>query len=213
MRKIFIDLGANLGRVSTSFWNLMGKDRGFEVYCFEPNPKFKKALASMSSLKDPKGRAPFHFLDAAAWIHDGEVEFKIDHHPFAGGSTLMLNKWKGTFKGSCKVRSIDVSKWLLETFSAGDLIILKMDVEGAEFQLIPEMHRRGALAFVDILIMEIHNPKKFSGMPADAAAVLKVFLSDNFNGKVFFEEGGLQNIQIMELKEFTDEVSKLDTSS
>jgi FkbM family methyltransferase len=203
MRKIFIDLGANLGRVSTSFWNLMGKDRGFEVYCFEPNPKFKKHLTS----------EPFHYLDAAAWIHDGEVEFKIDHHSGGWGSTLMLNKWKGTFKGSCKVRSIDFSKWLLETFSASDLIILKMDVEGAEFQLIPEMHRRGALAFVDILIMEIHNPKKFSGMPYDAAAVLKVFLSDNFNGEVFFEGGGLQNIQIMELKEFTDEVSKLDTSS
>jgi hypothetical protein len=61
--------------------------------------------------------------------------------------------------------------------------------------------------------MEIHNPEKFSGMPYDAAAVLKVFLSDNFNGEVFFEGGGLQNIQIMELKEFTDEVSKLDTSS
>lgn len=55
------------------------------------------------------------------------------------------------------VNTVDIVSWLLKHFSASDYVIVKMDVEGAEFQIIPELIRRRADKIVDVLAWECHN--------------------------------------------------------
>ena len=53
-----------------------------------------------------------------------------------------------------KVPCIDFSKWVLENFSQEDKVILKLDIEGAEYDFLlgKDLSRIGALG------LEIHGP-------------------------------------------------------
>ncbi len=58
-----------------------------------------------------------------------------------------------------KVQAIDFSKWVLDNFSKDDYIILKMDIEGSEYEVLPRMISDGSLEYVDLLLMEFHWEK------------------------------------------------------
>jgi len=55
------------------------------------------------------------------------------------------------------IKGLDLSKWILENFNKDDTIILKMDIEGAEFKVIPKMISDGSLTYVDDLYIEWHS--------------------------------------------------------
>lgn len=57
------------------------------------------------------------------------------------------------------VATVDIVDWLLKHFTPEDLVIIKMDVEGAEFAIVPELIRRKADKLVDVLAWECHNGK------------------------------------------------------
>ena len=50
----------------------------------------------------------------------------------------------------------DVAQWLLDETKDDDFVVLKMDIEMAEFKVMPDMCRRGALSRVDELFIEVH---------------------------------------------------------
>ena len=44
---------------------------------------------------------------------------------------------------------IDLSQWIMDTFSVDDYIIFKLDVEGAEFEILRKMLADKAFAYID----------------------------------------------------------------
>lgn len=51
----------------------------------------------------------------------------------------------------------DFAEWLEQTVSLHDFVVLKMDVEGTEFDLLPRMLETGAICLVDELFLECHH--------------------------------------------------------
>ena len=55
-----------------------------------------------------------------------------------------------------RVASVNLVKWMKDSFQPEDFVVLKMDIEGAEQQIIPQMLRQGAVKLVDVLLWECH---------------------------------------------------------
>jgi hypothetical protein len=70
--------------------------------------------------------------------------------PAAGGTA------EGLSRQVRRVPAFDLAEWMRRTFSEQDYVVMKMDVEGTEFELIPRMIDTGAICLVDELFLECH---------------------------------------------------------
>lgn len=95
---------------------------------------------------------------------DVEESLKI---PWDGGSTItdLKNKIKDTSERNdlyewhedIEVESIDLSQWILENFDKDDFIVLKMDVEGAEYTILPKMIEDNSIGYLNSAFIEWHH--------------------------------------------------------
>ena len=56
-----------------------------------------------------------------------------------------------------EVESIDLSKWITENFSKNDIIVLKMDIEGAEYTVLPKLIEDGTASYINRAFIEWHD--------------------------------------------------------
>mmetsp|Transcript_25766 Transcript_25766/g.60183 ORF Transcript_25766/g.60183 Transcript_25766/m.60183 type:complete len:350 (-) Transcript_25766:36-1085(-) len=96
----------------------------------------------------------FTFIPAAVgseddWLHLGSVD---PAQAIRGGA--IADRDHGT---QADVIAVDTVSWLIENFSEDDYIVLKMDVEGAEFEILSGLYRRNKLHLIDLLAYECHN--------------------------------------------------------
>ena len=54
-----------------------------------------------------------------------------------------------------------MSKWITENFDKDDYIILKMDVEGAEYKVLEKMINENTINYVNKLYVEFHGMRVF----------------------------------------------------
>ncbi|KAG5063440.1 hypothetical protein JHK85_004623 [Glycine max] len=55
-----------------------------------------------------------------------------------------------------KIQGFDFANWLKKTVSKNDFVVMKMDVEGTEFDLIPRLIKTGAICLIDDIFLECH---------------------------------------------------------
>ena len=55
-----------------------------------------------------------------------------------------------------QVRIIDFSRWLRATVVANDFVVVKMDIEGSEYEVLPSLLRTGTIRLIDELMLEVH---------------------------------------------------------
>jgi FkbM family methyltransferase len=169
MRAIFVDLGAYDGDSIKAFMrrrNLVTRPSEFDIYAFEPNPKFWLDLTAL----------PYTNIvsidNSAAWVEDGIFPFAIDETETPMGSTLMsgkINIWEKFDK--VETRCFDFSGWLKQ-FKKKDYIIVKMDVEGAEREILNKMLQDGTASMMNELWVEMH-PNKVVDFTTTEAQELK----------------------------------------
>jgi len=56
-----------------------------------------------------------------------------------------------------KVEAIDFSRFIIDNFNQNDYIVLKMDIEGSEYKVLPKMIEDGSISYINNLIIEWHN--------------------------------------------------------
>lgn len=173
-RYIFIDLGAYNGDSIKEFMDLSKANDStrffqsppelpveaseFEIYAFEPNPKFFPDLAKLA---EQYNIVEVH--NAAAWTDEGIHDFAIDPSPdLPYGSTLMKSKkelWSKAEKSDSivKLHTIDFSEWIKQF--KDDYVIVKSDIEGAEFPVLEKMLKDGTHKIMDQLWCEFHPNK------------------------------------------------------
>ncbi|HQT85145.1 MAG: hypothetical protein B7Z58_06500 [Acidiphilium sp. 37-64-53] len=156
MRKVFIDLGANIGLVSEEF---AAKNPEHEIFCIEPN------LALMPEIhrRGVDGGRAFNVVCAAAWITDGTLDFFHSGPP--GAATVIpgkveINDWPQIdYNNAVRVPCFDFGKWLRTNFTLMDDITVKMDIEGAEYELLDHMFRDKSIFLVRELFCEWHHDR------------------------------------------------------
>ena len=162
-RHVFVDCGGYDGCSIRRFIKDFDREDRFEMITFEPNDLYATCYSDL-----PKHR----LIQAAVHDRDRFQNFFLDQED-GDGSTLFGNKLTrgnggfGTLDTAnpVKVRTIDLARWLRENTSAFDYIILKLDVEGAEYDILEKMIRDRIIGRINHLFVEWHWSKV--GVPHD----------------------------------------------
>lgn len=146
MRKIFLDCGAHDGCSIQMFADFYADHNEYEVYSFEcDDGRFNKLSIKGSELNFLR----FTPIKKAIWISNGKKVFD----GWQLKDTTNVDDKHG-------VDSLDLSQFILDNFSNDDYIILKLDIEGAEYKVIDKMYTDGTLAYISKIYGELHGPKK-----------------------------------------------------
>lgn len=130
---VIYDVGANIG-LATFYFKHLRPDA--TIYAFEPSSETFRYLAVNTEHLDK-----VNLYKVAIAATAGEVEL------FAGGSgKASIVRGKGI---SETVRT--------EPLTFPEIDLLKMDIEGAEYSVIPDLHKRGILKNAKRVAIEIHG--------------------------------------------------------
>jgi FkbM family methyltransferase len=180
MKNIFLDCGTNLGQGLNQFISRELINDTFEIHCFEPNPHaldYSKKRFSDEKFKN----YTIIFHEVALWVeeckkiltlesftgeyicmHTGE---HLGYDLKAGGaSNIMGDKWRrphwiqdNWLSNDMEVECIDFSDFLTKNVSKEDYVICKMDIEGAEFEIIPKLLKENTINLIDEIYIEWHD--------------------------------------------------------
>lgn len=157
MKKIFIDCGAHEGESIRTFRKLYKDANEYELHSFEANPDLFKYFEGDSEITKLSN---FTFHPYAVWKHDGVVNFYKDTSSNNSRSGSSINSKKQNLeKEPISAPCIDLAKWITSNYSITDYIVLKLDIEGAEYELVEHLIAKNAFAYVDILYIEFHSRK------------------------------------------------------
>lgn len=145
--KVFIDLGAFNG---DTLIMAMNKYKDVDLfYAFEPFPKsfeiMKRHFINNDKVK---------LYQAAAGVKDEELPLFLKKKSNAGHSLLKAKK--NVSKRNISVRSIDFSRFVIDTFAQTDYIVLKINIEGAEYSLLQKMMDDKSIDYINELYCEWH---------------------------------------------------------
>lgn len=139
--KAFIDCGYFRGRGISLFKKTKEYSEDFKFYAFEP---FEECRTE-----------GVEFHKVAAWNKDGKLTMYRSGRRKGQANGIYSNP-RASREIKEEVECIDLSKWIKETFSKDDFVILKMDVEGAEKEILKKMIEDDALSLIDIIYLENH---------------------------------------------------------
>lgn len=150
--KIYIDLGAHRGKIFKKHYETESFD---QYHLFEPNKEiYEKYIFPLS--KDN-----VYVYKEAAWTCNKKVNFYIGARWAGEGSTLLENKITGNvdYSNPELVHAIDISQFISGIYNNGDKVYLKMDVEGAEYEILEHMFEQDTLRLIETLEIEFHQHK------------------------------------------------------
>lgn len=105
------------------------------IFGFDPSPLLNEETKTI-------GNSVAVLSRQAAWLYDGAIGFRED----GSGSSIGVGD---------AVLCFDFSRWLRELVA--DEIVVKMDIEGAEVQVLEKMIEDGTDSLVDELLVEWHT--------------------------------------------------------
>jgi FkbM family methyltransferase len=150
---VAIDCGANVGNVTAVF-----AARHADVFAFEPNPIAYEALAARFA-----GDGRVRCSPAAVTARDGDAKLYLhrdaasDPLKWSAGSSLFADKGNVDADTAVDVETVDLSRFL---DSLGRPVqVLKLDVEGAEIEVLERLLDTGRLREIAHVLVEMHDNK------------------------------------------------------
>ncbi|KAL6657245.1 hypothetical protein ACP70R_005025 [Stipagrostis hirtigluma subsp. patula] len=156
---VYVDVGARSYGSSIGSWfrkQYPKQNHTFQVFAIEADPAFHSEYAAKKGVT---------LLPYAAWVKNDTLKFEINGDPGQDEEAKANGRGMGRIrptvgkKMSGEVRSVpafDFAQWLKKTVSEQDYVVMKMDVEGTEFDLIPRLFDTGAICLIDELFLECH---------------------------------------------------------
>jgi FkbM family methyltransferase len=166
-RGLFLDCGSNLGQ-GFSYFSRHFPLLHYDFVLIEPNPNCKSRLMKIVSRSG--GRV--QLIAAAASTTSGTTEFYgISDGPagrvFDGASIVVGDGgWLGvTKRGSpIQIETFSFSALLKAKAKDYDTLVVKMDIEGAEYEVLEDMLAQGIPPVLDAIYVEFHSTKMISSL-------------------------------------------------
>ncbi|KAK6164793.1 hypothetical protein DH2020_001657 [Rehmannia glutinosa] len=173
-RYIYVDVGARSYGSSIVSWfkkQYPKQNKTFEIYAVEADKTFHEQYKSKKGVT---------LLPYAAWVKNETLFFEINEDP--GHKEVEKGRGMGriqpvqTSDGSTssgnvdQIQGFDFADWLKNTVSERDYVVMKMDVEGTEFDLIPRLFETGAICLIDELFLECHYNRWQKCCPGERSA-------------------------------------------
>jgi FkbM family methyltransferase len=148
---VFIDLGSHFGAITRKFIASKSYSSDFVIHAFEPNPVIPDSVFAAY----PTGVIIHR---EAAWIVDGEMEFYINKDARVQGASIHRDKITGNLdkNNPVRIKCIDFSAWIRSNFLKTDNIIVKSNIEGAEYDLFGQMMNDGTIEYIRLLYLRRH---------------------------------------------------------
>lgn len=174
---LFIDCGSNLGQGLIEFDNMLSlfNNPDWEIHSFEANPDIDLDFRNVRNLQ---------YFKMAVWIEETTMGFMMarrgqDYEPVAEGwdlrgkagdltrlgNHLQIDEIKNkniedALEKIVQVPACDFSEYIRHVrsqMSADKKIVVKMDVEGAEFKIMRHLLEKGTAGLIDVLFIETHQ--------------------------------------------------------
>lgn len=154
---IVIDIGMNVGIASLFF---AAKDEVEGVFSFEPfKPTFKQANRNLGRNPELEKKINVQNFGLGGVDEMLTLEYSRQNRGRVGflGTKLIKNKIFDITREQVEIREAHSAlEGILEKYESHSIVI-KMDCEGAEFDILPNMKNSKTLEKVDILMMEYHD--------------------------------------------------------
>ncbi len=150
-RKVFIDCGFYYGKGLRLFKETKEYDPEFVFYAFDPMTRPLRC----EIMKQENIVLSYDIV----WIYDGMIKFHKSSR-YKGRANGVFSNPKAKDEDVEEMPCIDFGKWIMETFDKDDFIVLKMDIEGAEQDVLESMIKDGSIHYIDIAYIEFHNKRR-----------------------------------------------------
>ena len=159
-KKVFIDGGAHWGESVAAFASkYMTHPTEYEIYSFEANPNLVPNIQeNFNRIANQFPGISINFYNAALSTTEGLCKFYIADSHYA--STTRSDKTTGgvNVNSASECVSIDTDSFIKQ-FNKDDYIILKLDIEGGEYDVLPHLIRGGSMSYINELLIEWHHHK------------------------------------------------------
>jgi FkbM family methyltransferase len=165
MANVFLDLGTHFGQGLQDFIKRFNMDSTWNIHTFEANPTTYKIFLEGFRQEVPWVKA--HNL--AISDYNGSITINIETPPGEGDtgqgtSIIDLDHWapwdgtlRDNFQRQEQVLCMDLGQFIRHNFTPEDNIIVKMDIEGAEYRVLDKMIQDGTLNWINHLAIEWHS--------------------------------------------------------
>ena len=162
-----LDVGSNNGAFSHSIMQLAPDHVRMNFTLIEPQARFVQPLAKIVDFARTKPNMTARHVAAVAANHDRDMMFYTSKNHQAA-SAVESNALRYGVSSKARVQAVDLSHVLRDTWKAAapprhmlssarrPVIFLKVDIEGGEAQLLPQLLVSGALCTVSYLRVEYH---------------------------------------------------------
>ncbi len=158
---VILDCGANIGFTVLNYKRQFPSAR---IIAFEPDPQFAPVLRRNL---EHNGAVDVQVVEAAVWVQNGEITWFSEG---IDGSKIVT---EAVAEGNLvQVATIDLAEYI-----TSEIDLIKLDIEGAEYQVIQHLVKQGKLHLVHNMIIECHT------LPSDIrqlGAMLELLASAGF---------------------------------
>jgi FkbM family methyltransferase len=154
MKKIILDCGSHLGESVIKFRSMF-PDTELEIYMFEPNTHLYNIFNSNSEFNNCK-----KFNKAISNKNEIVKLWGCTKNKNSVGSSLEKSKAvtdKIEENDYIEIESIDLSDFINKNFLKEDYIILKLDIEGAEYDTLERLFETSVIHFINEIYCEFHS--------------------------------------------------------
>jgi FkbM family methyltransferase len=156
MRKVFIDGGARIGESLLSGW-LKSREElyGCDVYLYEPSQQCQDKL---NEIKNKYLQYNITIKQECLWTANCTAELfnAIDIYGDLGNTLFPDKKEKLDKENPQIVKCVDILD-VINSFYDDDYIVLKLDVEGAEYDIVQRLLSHSAIYKIKELHVEWHD--------------------------------------------------------
>ena len=156
---LFLDLGANIGQ-GYSWFSKFFKGENIDFELFEPNPYCYKKLKKYVNIKNKT--VITHNLGVST--SSGKVKFyglKEEGNVYSLSGSIVKNHnsihYKTKEENAIEIETINLGKFLVNKSKTYDKIIIKMDIEGAEVEILEKLISTKLANLINILYVEFHS--------------------------------------------------------
>lgn len=145
--KVLIDCGASDGAAIKDLENNYGS---FEkIYAIEPN---SECIVELEKLTNKS----INIIQKLVCTKKGMQKLFIGDHFIE--SSMFVEKTTGNLKEDkyIEVECLDFDDWIKKNINQDDEVVCKMDIEGAEFDVLESILNRGGSKYIDFMLVEWH---------------------------------------------------------
>tara|TARA_Y200000002_G_scaffold183435_1_gene151422 strand:- start:1192 stop:1809 length:618 start_codon:yes stop_codon:yes gene_type:complete len=160
MKFKFIDGGAHYGESIKNFLNsnISNKEK-YKIYSFEADPRNYKVLEKkVVEYRKKLLKKIKIFNSAISNSKSDKINLFVADRP-TQGSSIMKNKKTGNLKNKITINNIYFKDFVLNNINIDDFCILKLDIEGGEYEIFDCIEKYNLYPYFNILLIEFHNKK------------------------------------------------------